>query len=366
MNIIDSINIRSNSETRKEALKSIFAQFLQNADNDAEKYYLINIIRNVNWYWSKNMFDYFEDEINENFDENSVLIDSSKKDSSSTKNILTYLQNSINMPNNVKDLETAQTSVIKKQKIFLIDDFIGTGNTFLEVINKLEKAGYRNKRIYIVSYVCHVKGKEKIETFKSKYNEIILHFKVLEEEYTKKIKDQDIRQYIESICIRCHNIEFAFGYGHCGAMVSINGTSPNNNISLLYSDDIDDWIKLLDRDIDLIALNIRRKKIINNEKYEINRFYKDNGIEKNISLKEFKALILLYNCYGMDIELLKKFGFFATLKECNEILQSLYDKHILKDDYFVEIIDKKIIALLKKFNKYIDDTFIKEKNKKFY
>lgn len=359
------MNIKSNEVARKEALKNSFIRYLQNATNETETYYLINIIRNINWYWKKNMFDFFENMVVDEFDEDSLFIDYSKDDSSSSKGILSNLECSVVTSKRAIRIEEATKTVLDVEKLFIVDDFIGSGDTCLGIIKKLEEAGYSDKEIHIISYICHEKGKKRIEDYQGK-NKVILHYNVLEKCYTHKIHDFELKKYIKSICSRCKNKNFAFGYKKCGAMVSINGTSSNNNLSMLYSDDIDNWNKLLDRDIDLWILNTKRKNIIQKDKFKITMFYKESKLEEVITLKEFEVLILLYNCCGMDIELLKKFGFFATLEECEETLKSLYEKNILKDDCFVEIIDKEMIKILKKFDKYIDDNFIKEKNRRFY
>lgn len=338
---------------------------MQNANSNEEKKYLINILKNINWYWTKNMYDYYAMHFTEIFDDKSILIDYSKDDSSSTKGICTYLQNSLITTNDVIRIEEASKISSNVSKIFLVDDFIGSGNTITKQIKKIESYGHENKEIYVISYICLNKGKINIENFSSK-NKIILLYDVLENSYLEKGFNNHLIKYIKSICGRCKDKLYAFGYENCGTMLSINGTSSNNNLSLLYRKDIENWNGLLDRDIDLIVLNQKRNKIIKERKNEITKFYFDYNLKDVVSLQEFEVLILLYNCYGMDIELLKKFSFFATINECATTLRSLFDKGILNDDYFIEIIDTKILRILKNFDNYIDDNFIKNKSKKFY
>lgn len=352
---------------KRDALKEIFIKFLQNASNEKEKKYILTIIDNINWYWTKSMYEFFSEFLIDNFDENSILIDFSTDDSSSSKGICTYLANSVIVANDILRIEDCQKLSSSINKIFLVDDFIGSGNTILEHIRKLEENGYENKKIYILSYIALEKGKNNIENFESKKNKISLIINILEKNYLQKNFEQDLIDYITSICNRCRKIGMEFGYEACGSMLSINGTSSNNNLSLLYSDDIDNWNKLLDRDINLVVLSQKRSKIIKENRGLIAKYYFDNKVlKKTVSLKEFELLILLYDCFGMDIELLKKFNFFATIKECEEVFKSLQDKKILKEGFFIEIIDKNILQFLKKFNKKIDNDFIKKTSKKFY
>lgn len=364
--IIEKMDLKKYENFKKEILKNSFIKFLQNGTTEEEKQNLINIIKNINWYWTKNMFDYYSIYFSKNFDEKSILIDYSKDDSSSSKAICTYLQNSIITTLDVIRIEEADKIPTNITKIFLLDDFIGSGNTILRTIEQLENLGYKNKEIYIISYICLNKGKFNIENFQSEKNKIILKYNVLENSYLEKGFNRQLIKYIKSICSRCKDKLFAFGYENCGTMLSINGTSSNNNLSLLYRRDIENWNNLLDRDLDFIILNQKRNKIIKERKDEIAKFYFKNNLKEIILMKEFEVLILLYNCYGMDVELLKKFNFFATLKECEKILQSLYSKRILKEGYFIEIINPKILQILKNFDKYIDVKYIKNKSKKFY
>lgn len=353
---------------KREVLKNIFVRFLQNATNEKEKNYIINIIKNISWYWDYIIYEYFINEFVEEFDEKSILINHiGDRDSSSAKKLYAYLANGIITDNDILKVEELNKITDKVKKIFVIDDFIGSGSSIIKAIKKIENHRISNVDIYVKCYVCCATGEENIKRFESKNNnKIFLKYERLEKSYLNKGLDSELIQYINSICSRCYDVDYAFGYRQCGTMISINGVSPNNNLSLLYRDDIENWNKLLDRDINLLVLNKKRSEIIKENVKEISTFYYSEKLNNLVTLKEFQLLILLYNCFGMDTELLKKYNFFATIKEYEGVLAKLKEKGILNNDFFVEINDKNILQILKKFEKYIELKFIKKKNIKFY
>ena len=51
----------------------------------------------------------------------------------------------------------------KKQKLVLIDDFIGTGDTALEAIKSLTNRGLNQDKIKVLSLICLESGYEKIK-----------------------------------------------------------------------------------------------------------------------------------------------------------------------------------------------------------
>ena len=56
MRILDKIEMKSYENFKREVLKEIFIKFLQNATNEKEKKYILTIIDNINWYWTKSMY----------------------------------------------------------------------------------------------------------------------------------------------------------------------------------------------------------------------------------------------------------------------------------------------------------------------
>lgn len=378
--VIESIT-KDYEKTKKEVLKSMFMKYILNAKNVKEQELIINIIKNISWYWDVVIDEYISDTIVELFDEESIVInhlgyDFKKKEicvekvSSSPSKIYASLAKdgciddaSIIKLVDIKDLDNIKT-------IFLVDDFIGSGSQIINVLEYLEEKGIKEKNIYIVAYVCHEFGKDNINEFtKKSNNNISLKYKILESNYKNKLFDKDLKQYIDSICVRCGNPSFKFGFKECGSMISMNGISPNNNLSLLWSDDIKNWNKLLDRNINITILANKKNNYINKHKSIIYDFYYNDEIKKVLEYEEFYLLVLTYNCYGMDIESLMNFNYFATIDMCEQKIQKLQDDNFLAKSIFLEIIDSRILSTLKRLDKKINREItnsLKNKNTKFY
>jgi len=378
--IIEGITL-SYEDTKKKVLKSMFMKYLLNAKNNTEQELILKIIKNISWHWDVIIDEYISNTIVDLFDERSIIINHlgynfkkkeicTEKASSSPNKIYASL---------AKDGCVSDQAIVKLvefkdykniEKIFLVDDFIGSGSQILNVLNFLEEKGICDKTIYIITYACYELGEFNINKFNEKSkNNVILEYKIMENNYLKKLLDEDLIRYINSICERCSSSDFKFGYLDCGCMVSMNGSSPNNNVSLLWSDDIANWNKLLDRDINITILANKKNNYIRENKGIILKFFYKNEISKFIDYDTFYLLVLIYNCYGMDIEALKKFKYFATIEMCEEKVCTLQEKGILAKGIFLEIIDEKILELLGDLDKIINRSItnsLKVKNTKFY
>lgn len=378
--IIEEI-ILSYEDAKKQVLKSMFMKYLLNAKNHAEQELILKIIKNISWHWDVIIDEYISNTIADLFDEHSIIINHLGYDFKK-KEICTEKASS--SPNKIyaslaKDGCVSNESIVKLvefqdyeniEKIFLVDDFIGSGSQILNVLNFFEEMKICDKTIYIITYACHELGEFNINKFNEiSKNNIVLEYKIIEENYLKKILDKDLINYINSVCERCSNSNFKFGYLDCGCMISMNGSSPNNNISLLWRDDIKNWNKLLDRDINITILANKKNNYIKDNKGIILEFFYKKEIRKFIDYDTFYLLVLIYNCYGMDIEALKKFKYFATIEMCEEKVCTLQEKGILAKGIFLEIIDEKILELLGDLDKIINRLItnsLKAKNTKFY
>ena len=57
-------------------------------------------------------------------------------------------------------------------------------------------------------------------------------------------------------------------------MLTINGLSPNNNISMLWRNDIDEWIAPFSRNFNQVLIKNKKESIINNSYNEIKKYFK--------------------------------------------------------------------------------------------
>lgn len=368
--LIKTMNLKPYEIQKKEILKNAMLRFIANGSNNEEKIYLLNIIKNISWFWDFQIFDYIASYISENFDENTIIVDYStgkKKNpySNSAGKLCTYIASSgIVLDNSFIKLDDLKYISPKINKFILMDDFIGSGNYLLRIIKNIESQGIEGKQIIVLSYACHTMGKYVIENHSSK-NTITLVFGKLETSYLQKGLDEKILDFISKICNKCKYEDLKFGYKNCGSMVSLNFLSPNNNLSMLYGKNVDEWDSLLDRDLNIIIFHQRKKNILLQHSFLMHNFYQNN-FASLLSYDEFKLLVLIYNCYGIGEDLLKEFHLCSTTEDLQQLIGSLIEKNILEDSYFLYIIDKNVLSKLRNFNNSLDEKFKKKKNKKFY
>ncbi len=369
--IIDTMKLKRYEQNKKEILKNAILRYIDNGSTLKEKEHILNLVKNISWYWNTQITDYFCDTINEHFNPMDTLIidytDEKKKSpySNSTAEISHCLSASgIIMDDEfvkIKDLNTISNNI---RTLILIDDFIGSGSSIIKQIKRIDDMGIKNKKIIILSYICHSVGKQRIEEYRSQ-NELSLYFEKLETSYLHKGMEKDLIRYINKICQRCKKSELRYGYGECGSMVSINFVSPNNNLSMLYGKNIDDWDSLLDRNLNLIILRERKIKLLSRNQHILRNFY-NNNVKSELDFDEFKLLLLIYNCSGISEELLKEFHFCATIEDVNELIDSLRRKNILSNQYYLSIIDRKILRKLRNLDDSLNEDYKKKKNFKFY
>ncbi len=369
--IIDTMNLKRYEQNKKEILKNAILRYIDNGTTLKEKEYILNLVKNISWYWSTQISDYFCGIINKYFNRMDTLIidytDEKKMSpySNSASEISHCLSNyGIIMDDEfvkIKDLKDISTNITT---LILIDDFIGTGSSIIKQIKCIDEMGIKNKKIIILSYICHTIGKQQIEEYHSQ-NQLFLHFEKLEKSYLYKGMEKDLVRYIDSVCRRCKISELRYGYGECGSMVSINFVSPNNNLSMLYGRNIDDWDSLLDRNLNLIVLHERKIKVLARNQYILRNFY-NKSLKSELTFDEFKLLLLIYNCSGISEDLLKEFHFCATIDEINELIDSLRCKNVLNNEYYLSISNREILKKLRALDDRLSKDYKKKKNKKFY
>jgi len=322
--------------TKKKVLTQRILKFICNEKNLDNKVKLLNFVKQISWYWSCQMNEFIKAQIEKLTTGNDLFIIKEVKASSSSCQIISNLANSGVMDDkNIRTINEITVESSESNKIFVVDDYIGSGNTILEkIVPKIEEI-FEGKEIFIISFVCHKKGYDLIkEKTKNLSNFYYIINGVIEHDYKSKLANDEIVSYIDKICGSCSNKKFSFGYNDIGAMMVLNELSPNNNLSLIWRDDIcyngGAWIPLIDRNINLCILEKRKLDNIDKNRAKISRVFSD--IKEIIEYEDFILLILVYNCCGITNHDIDTFKIFDDEEETRRRLNKLKNNDIITFD----------------------------------
>lgn len=198
--------------------------FLENAKTKAELEELINLIKSIHFYKFddfinnvKDLIDYKEYNDFHHFEKDSVA--------SSNKRIIATLQ-SDGYTEKKYTPETAESS-----GFLIIDDFIGTGETVLGQAREYNEK-FNNNEIIIICDVITKQGLERINYMSDEYN-ITLHKRKVMEGYTlvnNRFKEIE-EHFINKMSSKMRRFYLASAY-------SDDFTSPNNNLNMLYKNNV--------------------------------------------------------------------------------------------------------------------------------
>lgn len=375
--IIERIGISKKEKDKEYIVREKIKNFLKNAESEDEENYLFEVLESISWYKKYEIIEFFINKIGPLCTDNDIFLrfvkDAKQKrlESSSDFILATLIDEHIIESSDIIPISDIKYKKIKCNNIFILDDFIGSGSTIYDnVLNVLEKENLSIKKIYIISYAILLDGKLSLEDIlNTRFNGIdseVIYSKV-EEKYDSKINNIQSLDYIRGKCTLCKSEEYKFGFKGASTCLAINMTSPNSNISILWSSNFDNWIRLLDRDLDLIALENRNLRILEAKKHEIVTYYNFNIDKELLSFKEFKILILIYNCSKISKNLLDQFDICNTIEERDLLISNLTEKGILKSGlYFLEIVSKDILVYCEKFEKSLINKHIFEKSNRFF
>jgi len=122
--------------------------------------------------------------------------------------------------------------------IFLVDDFIGTGETAEAALNFLVKdTGILQEKIIIISLVAQKEGINRLLKLGAKVYSSVIRDKGITDMYSNPIRRQylSIMRKIENIIAdnKKFRITFRFGYGKSEALVTMHRT-PNNTFPIYW------------------------------------------------------------------------------------------------------------------------------------
>lgn len=378
--IVEKLRINKYSIEEKECLYNLLHKVLLNENTKINKNNLLDVIEEVNSYKDSEIIDYINATVGHiiRMDIQDKYIIVKENISSSNHSIVSNI---------IKDGFLEECNVIKYSKdtgielkeikensvILIIDDYIGSGKTIIDILKQIENS-YKNQNIKIVSYIWQEKAIEKIneyiyETEKNNNYEIYTENSIIEKSYNRRYnKDTKIFKYIKKRCDTCNNNKYKFGYNNTGAMITISGLSPNNNISMLWRNDLgkdNTWIPPFNRDVCIIAMQMKKEKIIKESYSNMRRYYNLFCYKDIFDFEEFKMLLLIFNSYYIRIEQITDLLGLDTKDDTEQVIAK-FKKHGIIEyevDNIIEFIDKKVIYQFKRINQLISRDAL-EKHKK--
>lgn len=135
-----------------------------------------------------------------------------------------------------------------KETLIFIDDFVGSGNTFIKWYNRNIDLLNKFKTIFYVCFTAFQNGLDKIQeetkvqvicAYLIEESQQVIDGTLFHDEETKIIKDL-VEKYSSRI-----GTDYIFGYDNCQLLLSFEDNIPNNSLGLLWWQK--NWIPLLER-----------------------------------------------------------------------------------------------------------------------
>ena len=385
--LVKKLRVNKYCDEEKELLYNLLQKVLLNEQTKVNKNNLLDVIEQVNCYKDLEINDYInatithiiKTEIREKY----IIL--KEKISSSNHTIISKvlkdgLLEECNIIKYSKDNGIELKEVKEDSVILIVDDYVGSGKTIIDILKELENC-YNNQNVKIISYIWQEKAIKKINEYineKERNNNYEIHIdenSIIEKSYKERYEENSrILKYIKDTCNTCRDKRCRFGYNRTGAMLTINGLSPNNNISMLWRDDLGDertWIPPFNRDISAITMQIKKEKIIKESYSNMRKFYESFSYKDTLSFDEFKMLLLLFNSYYIKIEQIKDLLGLDTYEDTEHIIEKFKKCGIIEYevDNIIKFIDEKVIRQFKKINQLISkdalEQFKKECTNKF-
>lgn len=368
---IDSVvkNIHFNDSIEENLFKERLIKFINNDSDEQNQIKLLKVVNNIKWYRTPEITAYIISEASHQIDEYSIVYQFKEKiESSNTYFISSISYEGIITEEQIMGEEDILFTGIPRhiQKIVLIDDYLGSGETIIKAIKKVLPI-VKNRKIVVISCLCQKSASIAINLFKTRNKlDVVIKYKVLLNSFREYL-DYDTSSLVEEICSNCKNPQLINGWGGVGAMVSINTISPNNNIPIIWYDDISwdgsiQWFPLLNRSYNIKRFSQRTKSLIKKEKVFLIYYYKEklNKSVLNITYDEFEFLIYSYNCYYTKEELVYN-NYFESVEELNTFLLNMLSNEIIEiKNNSIIILNSDVLLEIKKVFKEL-----REKNKKY-
>lgn len=207
--------------------------------------------------------------------------------------------------------------------VLLADDYVGTGETFKDAINKVRRLDCNIKIICIAPYV-QKKTINHFDLFCQKNNtEFIYGFPVDSiYDYQELIDNSDLHKLEEMI-----DINYKFGFNATGGLIKLPDHAPNNDLALLWKND-NNWKPLFNRYKD------RDKHIKSKKEYAYIAAIINKTSDIDLTFEEYFQIDYIFeNIPNFSIvNFCECFG--ITFDEAFKKLQSLHEKGIIDINKF--------------------------------
>ena len=282
--IAENIVKKSYQLDRKKEIKELITKALANELETKNKGKLLEVIKRTEWFHESDIDMFFNSFILEMFDktdETLYFVCKKEKISSSNFNIITNLirkglVDEENIIEYSKENQSIQIKEIEEQaKLLILDDYIGSGKSIIDIIKCIESV-YNKKNITIVAYIWQEKALKKLNEYlneKQFLNNYDIYTKNIRKEADfreKCVDSEETLEYIRDVCNCCVFKNIKYGFNKTGAMLVIDGVAPNNNISMLWSNDIiyknTNWIPIFNTELNIEAVKNKKKLILKNSK----------------------------------------------------------------------------------------------------
>lgn len=334
-------NIKFCSKIEQQYFESRLLKFINNDSNDKNKLEILNIVSKINWYQSKEINDYIVKKAKKIIDEETAIYQIKDKATSSSNCMISFISNEgICGDEQVLNYDDIVNSGKLKffSKLLIIDDYIGSGSTILEKLVEISKF-LTNQKIIILSCICQNCAVSKLK--QNSELDITIYSKYYLDSY-KEYLELSTQDYVSKICELCGDKNIQYGWGNCGALVSINSKSPNNNISMLWNNTIkyngNKWLPLLSREYCFEKWNQKNKNLIHKNIMILKKYYNEKFKNKyyNITYEEFEFLIFSYSCYLTPNELIEN-KYFQNNNEFHNFIDNLLKSKLikLKNNYII-------------------------------
>lgn len=325
-----------------EFYKQYFLTFIENETHNFNKALLVNVLENITWYKQTQINSFFNRVMTEEIFDYDYILAYKNTISSSSNNIISNLRQLGIISDEIIELTKINYKVSNKT-IIILDDYVGSGNTLIN--NVLKNIHFVSCKFIIIAYVWQDLAISNFIIFLKKYkcNNVEIYKKniIIEKGFEHKVNDVKTINYIKKICSGLIHSPDIYGYNNTGAMISLMGVSPNNNISMIWRDDIvnngEKWIPLLDREIGVKMILKYRIEVFKNNTRLLFQYYKKIDKKVDLTFEEYEVVYLYFVKKNISYEEINKILGFDNYNQIKVITDKLKNKKL------ISIIDEKIL-----------------------
>lgn len=363
------------------SLNDMYMDFISNKTSIKEEEYLFKIIEKTHWKSMDQMKDIIINDVIDLKEEIDYILrfkDSSK--SSSNYIIENLLFSNVFSEGQIVGLKRVSKRNSKRKlkdaTILITDDFIGSGKTIITALQKIHKR--IRLKIVIASYISTKEGMKNIIEYcnnSKSITSIKINKSIKYAKNYKDIFDDEVINFIEEICELCKLKKFKFGFKKSGTLVSLDQRSPNNNISMLWTDRFNEpknnWTPLINRELTTKEIiNVKRKIFDKHRSYIYKKYI--NKRHPSIDVNDFVLLFFIrINSFTTLEEIQQLCGIDSKTLFTQRIKDLKYKKYISSQEIPL-LINKKIISDFEEISKLILkdsinalNSYLKKPNKDF-